>query len=125
MNDLVSLRLMNQVRKCLAVCLISTGLGCVSPLSTVRAQGGGSYDLSLTVIASGGGSNSVRGIYSIDGTTGQAAAGVSSTSGNYGNNSGFWAFNIFDSNAATVTSFWTRDNCRRRRHPWCDSLAVW
>lgn len=44
------------------------------------AQTGGPYDLTHNVIATGGGSNSTGGVFSVSGTVGQHAAGVSSTS---------------------------------------------
>jgi len=104
MNKLSSSKCMSQFNNCTFVFLMTAVLGSVSAVSLAAlAQTGGNYDLSHTVIASGGGSNSVGGNYIVDGTAGQGMAGVFSTGGNYGNNSGFWAFDVFALNASTVT----------------------
>ncbi len=72
------------------------------PLS-VAAQTGGSYDLSHAVIASGGGSNSTSGNLTVDGTSGQPAAGTISTSGGFSLRGGFWAFQTLAPTAAVVS----------------------
>lgn len=65
------------------------------------AQTGGPYDLSHNVIATGGGSNSTGGAFSISGTAGQPAAGVSSTSAppQFDLHGGFWFQNLAPTSA--------------------------
>ncbi|MBC7899464.1 MAG: carboxypeptidase regulatory-like domain-containing protein [Saprospiraceae bacterium] len=82
------------------------------PVSDSRAQTGGGFDLSHSVIASGGGSGSTGGsggqTFSIDGTIGQAIAGTQSsgTSGSgtqFSLRGGFWAFQAAVPTASEVS----------------------
>ena len=59
-------------------------------LVSVKAQTGGTYNLSHNVIA-GGGSKSTGGSYSLDGTIAQPLAGIISVGGTYNLRGGFWA----------------------------------
>jgi hypothetical protein len=70
-------------------------------LPAVHAQTGGPYDLTHNVIATGGGSNSTGGVFSISGTVGQPAAGVSSTNfpPQYDLHGGFWFQNLAPTSA--------------------------
>ena len=73
----------------------------------VKAQTGGTFDLSHNVIASGGGSNSTGGGFSIDGTAGQNLAGTVSVGTSSTNNQlfirgGFWAFDQLAPTAANA-----------------------
>lgn len=70
-------------------------------LSAAHAQTGGPYDLTHNVIATGGGSNSTGGVFSISGTAGQPAAGVSSTSfpPHFDLHGGFWFQNLAPTSA--------------------------
>ena len=72
-------------------------------VSTTLAQSGGPYDLSHNVIASGGGSNSTGGLFSVDGTVGQGAAGVQSSNATFSVRGGFWAFQSLAPTAAGVS----------------------
>ncbi|QQS32183.1 MAG: carboxypeptidase regulatory-like domain-containing protein [Acidobacteriota bacterium] len=74
-----------------------------SPL-TVIAQTGGPYDLSHNVIAGGGGSNSTGGTFSISGTVGQHAAGVSSGGTPFDLHGGFWFQNLAPTSAAVAVT---------------------
>lgn len=67
----------------LALCL------CVSAVE-IRAQTGGTFDLSHSVIATGGGSNSTGGQFQIGGTAGQGFAGTASTTSPFDVHGGFW-----------------------------------
>ena len=69
---------------------------------SLKAQTGGSVDLSHNVTASGGGSSSLGGSLVISGTVGQPAAGIVSTGANYSLRGGFWAFQTLAPTAATV-----------------------
>jgi len=66
-------------------------------------QTGGTFDLSHNVIASGGGSNSAGGNFSLDGTSGQPAAGAVSTGSIFSLRGGFWAFEQLAPTAAHVS----------------------
>lgn len=78
-------------------------------LHPTRAQTGGTFDLSHSVIASGGGSNSTGGsggqTFTVDGTAGQNIAGTISTSASpqFSIRGGFWAFQAAGPTAAAVT----------------------
>lgn len=61
-------------------------------ISPLKAQTGGTYDLSHNVIAGGGGSQSIGGTFTVDGTVGQSLAGMVSSGGGYSLRGGFWAF---------------------------------
>src|SRR5437868_4008299 len=73
------------------VCLSSVGM----------SQSGGAYELTQSVIANGGGANS-GGVYGLDGTTGQAAAGTQSNGLTFVVTGGFWQA-FFSSTAAMVS----------------------
>lgn len=68
-----------------------------------RAQSGGSYALTQSVIAAGGGQNSSGGAYSLDGTIGQTDAGANLTGGNFRIRGGFWSFETLAPTAAAVS----------------------
>ena len=68
----------------------------------LRAQTGGPYDLSHSVIATGGGSNSSGGTTAVSGTVGQPSAGTISSGGAYSLRGGFWAFDSLAPTAAPV-----------------------
>lgn len=69
---------------------------------SVPMQTGGTFDLSHSVIASGGGSNSTGGTFNVNGTAGQAVAGVSSNSSpaRFDLHGGFWFQNLAPTAAA-------------------------
>lgn len=72
------------------------------PLSTSsQIATGGAYRLEQSVTASGGG-ESAGGIYKIEGTTGQAAAGIGTTAAPYAQIGGFWTPPILAPTAAGV-----------------------
>jgi hypothetical protein len=77
-----------------------TLLVAVAPM--LAAQTGGQFDLSHNVVAGGGG-QSTGGTISVEGTVGQAVAGVESSNGNYNIRGGFWAFHQFAPTAAGVS----------------------
>lgn len=66
-------------------------------------QAGGDYDLSHNVIAGGGGSRSEGGVYTLDGTAGQALAGAIGTGNQHSLRSGFWASDALAPTAASVS----------------------
>jgi len=74
---------------------------------TVSAQSGGQYTVTQSVIAGGGGQGSTGGVYTADGTAGQAAAGTTSAGGVYGSFAGFW---IADAAPGTVSGTVTYGN---------------
>ena len=67
--------------------------------ATIHAQ---TYGLTQTVIAGGGGSAATGGIYSLDSTTGQTAAGNAIQQTPYGMTVGFWNFNALAPSATSV-----------------------
>lgn len=73
--------------------------------TTVIAQvaTGGTYTLNQAVIASGGGQNSAGGNFTVDGTIGQAIAGVRSTNSGFAVAGGFWTANALAPTAAPVS----------------------
>lgn len=66
--------------------------------SIAAGQSGGTFNITKSVIAGGGGTSS-GGIFVVDGTVGQPAAGTTSTGGNFSVTGGFWG-----GTAAPVTS---------------------
>jgi len=84
------------------ICLIVIFLTVAAPLNFTKAQTGGGYDISHSVVAAGGGSNSTGGSFTVDGTIGQPLAGTLSGGGNYSLRSGFWAFDALAPTAAPV-----------------------
>ena len=71
--------------------------------TVIVAQTGGSYDLSHNMIASGGGSSSTGGTFSVDGTAGQAIAGIQSNGSTLSVRSGFWVPHQFAPTAAGIS----------------------
>ncbi len=65
------------------------GLGILLMCSIAAAQSGGNFTITKSVIAGGGG-NSAGGVFVVDGTIGQSAAGTTSTGGTFRLSSGFW-----------------------------------
>lgn len=88
--------------KFLVVNLVVLLLSVCAPYKFVRAQTGGAYDISHSVVAEGGGQQSSGG-YTISGTIGQPLAGTLSGSGNYSIRGGFWAFGQLVPTAAAVS----------------------
>lgn len=70
--------------------------------SIATPQSGGTFDLSHTVVAGGGG-NSTGGQFSLDGTSGQSAAGSVSGSGVFNLRAGFWAFGQISPTSSNVS----------------------
>lgn len=71
--------------------------------AVAQAQTGGNYTITQSVIANGGGTSASAGnTYQVEGTIGQAMAGVTSTGANYSVKSGFWTSQLSPS-AATVS----------------------
>ncbi len=70
-------------------------------VAAVKAQTGGNYTITQSVIAGGGGT-SVGNTYQVEGTIGQALAGVTSNGPSYSVKSGFWTSQLTPS-AATVS----------------------
>ena len=66
---------------------LGIGLLCAA---SAAAQSGGNYTITQAVISNGGDTSSA-GPFSVTGTIGQPLAGGTSSSGNFGLNSGFWA----------------------------------
>jgi hypothetical protein len=60
--------------------------------ANIAAQTGGTFAITQSVVASGGGQNSTGGAFSLDGTTGQAAAGNAIGNAPFAVTSGFWNF---------------------------------
>jgi hypothetical protein len=61
----------------------------LAALSSAQVATGGTYSLNQAVLAGGGGT-STGGNFAVEGTIGQAIAGVQSNGGNFGANGGFW-----------------------------------
>lgn len=61
----------------------------ISSVLIMQAQTGGSFTVTQSVVANGGGGSS-GGTFTVNGTTGQPAAGTNSTGGVYGISGGFW-----------------------------------
>ena len=70
--------------------------------ANISAQSGGTFSITQSVIASGGGQNSSGGVFSLDGTTGQAAAGNAVGNAPFAVTSGFWNFTTAAPTAANV-----------------------
>ena len=70
--------------------------------SIVRAQTGGDFAITQSVIA-GGGQNSSGGDFSLDGTIGQSLAGNALNNSPFAVTSGFWNFSPLLPTAATVS----------------------
>jgi hypothetical protein len=77
----------------------------ISGATTANAQvaTGGSYSLDQAVIASGGGESASGGTFKIEGTIGQAVAGITSTNNTFAVKSGFWTSQALAPTAASVT----------------------
>ena len=73
---------------------------CALLYTAVHAQ---TYELTQTVVAGGGNSGATGGIYSLDSTTGQTAAGNTIRQTPYGLTVGFWNFDALSPTAASVT----------------------
>lgn len=69
----------------------------------VKAQSGGNYTITQSVIASGGGQQSAGAGYEVSGTIGQPLAGTNSAGGNFSVRGGFWAFQNLAPSAAQVS----------------------
>lgn len=70
--------------------------------SAATPQSGGGYDLSHAVVAGGGGHAS-GGQFTLDGTSGQSAAGSVSGGGLFNLRAGFWAFEQLSPTSSTVS----------------------
>jgi hypothetical protein len=70
--------------------------------ANIAAQTGGTFAITQSVVASGGGQNSTGGAFSLDGTTGQAAAGNAIGNAPFAVTSGFWNFTAMAPTAANV-----------------------
>ena len=68
-----------------------------------RAQTGGNFAVTQSVIASGGGQNSTGGTFSLDGTIGQTIAGTNSANNPFAVQSGFWTSPSLAPTAAGVS----------------------
>lgn len=68
----------------------------------VRAQTGGNFTITQSVVTSGGGQNSSGGQFSLDGTIGQPLAGGALNGLPFSVTSGFWNFSPSAPTAATV-----------------------
>ena len=74
-----------------------------APLAgTTPAQSGGTFQIEKSVIAGGGGQTS-GGAYTLDGTVGEAVAGITSTGGTFELGSGFWGGGTTSSSNVTVS----------------------
>lgn len=80
------------------------GILCLSTFGfpNTLAQSGGQFVMETSVIAGGGG-RSTGGAYSLLGTIGQAASGVSSAGGPYALNGGFWGVGGVETSLITVS----------------------
>ncbi len=82
--------------------IIATAILMIAGSLNVTAQSGGSFAITQSIIASGGGQNAAGGTFSLDGTIGQAAAGVVLRGSTYAVTSGFWNFTPSAPTAASV-----------------------
>ncbi|MGI8786960.1 MAG: carboxypeptidase-like regulatory domain-containing protein [Pyrinomonadaceae bacterium] len=72
----------------------------LSANAATRAQ---PYELTQTVVAGGGNSQATGGIYALDSTTGQAAAGNALRQSPFGMTVGFWNLDVLSPTATSVT----------------------
>jgi Carboxypeptidase regulatory-like domain len=70
--------------------------------ANISAQTGGTFAITQSVVAGGGGQNSTGGAFSVDGTTGQSAAGNAVGNTPFAVTSGFWNFTAMAPTAANV-----------------------
>jgi len=77
----------NKMKNLLALVIILTVLS--SNIARAQISGGGSFTLEQSVIAAGGGA-SAGGNFSVEGTSGQAAAGARPTAASFQLQNGFW-----------------------------------
>lgn len=86
------------------ISLVLVGVVLIAGYTQVFTQisTGGAYGMEQSVTASGGGSSNAT-IYKLEGTSGQPAAGVTSTGGRYGSRGGFWQPMPLTPSAAGVT----------------------
>jgi len=87
---------MQQINKIITLIIFFLLSACVQ----IHAQ---PYELTQTVVAGGGNSEATGGIYSLDSTTGQTAAGNAIRQTPYGMTVGFWNFDALAPTAASVT----------------------
>ena len=66
-------------------------------------QAGGTFAITESVVAGGGGQNAAGGIFSVDGTVGQTAAGNAISGAPFAVTSGFWNFTPLAPSAATAS----------------------
>ena len=74
----------------------------VTATTTLLPQSGGSFVIEKSVIAGGGG-RSTGGLFIVDGTIAESAAGVTSTGGAFQLGSGFWGAGAVTAVSGTVT----------------------
>src|SRR5580765_6982432 len=86
---------------------ISVALGVIALLGStdaLRAQAGGSFSISQSVIANGGGDTQVAGNLQVTGTIGQTAAGDDVSVGSFSEAGGFWPKGVIPSPTPTPTA---------------------